>query len=205
MNEPVLRKTIFGMKFAIDSGDLAAANAAFAAFQKKDYDLSLRNVELNKVREWIDCGANINYGDVEDGTTALMVATIEYSLKDVKRFLSLGGDVNQQDKDGDTVFHHLEYGYKTVAIYVAGGQDDLTSSEMRDQRMLDIAVEFLKYNPDLSLVNNRGKTGLETIRQSPALQGQLQKSMVELLERYVENQTLEAVIESNDVAAGVLF
>lgn len=201
MNERSLKNTILAMHDAMKNGDLSAANDAYKAFQYADFERCLQNFSDRDVREWIDRGMDVNAFEDKGGLSPLMVALHEFNLKDVRHYLSLGAVVDYQDHSGSTALLYALKGHGSAPIYVAGTGDDLTSKEMRDQRLIDMISEVLKYQPDLSIKDNSGNTFMDYFSPTTLLGDDLKNKIQVLLDAYLEDQTLSQTIKA-DVNGG---
>lgn len=146
--------------------------------------------------------ANNRYRDIK-GTSPLMISAQEYDIEGIVYCLSNGANVNIQDREGNSVFHYLEKGLQKKACSRFVKMNQKGEDKFRICPLV-IIEKILAYNPDLSLPNKAGVSAVDVFRNSSLPDDRLSQ-IVEMLERYIENQSLESVIESDDVAAGVLF
>ena len=81
-----------------------------------------RTGNIDRVRELIAAGANVNQQDI-DGWTPLHLAAYNGHQAVVQALIAAGADVNQQDNDGRTPLHRAAcYGHQEVvqALIAAG-------------------------------------------------------------------------------------
>lgn len=174
---------------------------------KTECDRALKNRALLAIIQLIDQGMDVNYCD-DRGVSPLMIAVQEPYADAVSHFLSLGANVNQQDGDGNTALHYLLFDIHRQQVQTVdeiGAINIFRKVRYSRDKVLMIVKEILLRDPDLTLVNSHGMTAIDAFSEKTNFNSKLKSEVIEVLERYIENQALEAVIESNDVSAGVLF
>ena len=125
--------------------------------------VAARRGQLDKVKELLDGGANVNYRDVEFSTTALMQANEHDHLDVVNELLSRGADVTLRNRSGTTVLYqaayrgHVDILKKIIEKYIAGGYH-LNDVDSQGKTALHQAVEGGHVNSVRALVENGANT-----------------------------------------------
>ena len=102
---------------------------------------AIRTNKLQKFREMLDQGANVNHPD-KSGSTPLILATTKKNLTMVKELLDRGANPNLQDKDGDTpLMIAARRGYLDIAreLLNRGAEIDLQNPDLQNMTALDWA------------------------------------------------------------------
>ena len=144
-----------------------------------------RRGELDKLKELLDGGANVNYKD-ENLMTPIMFATASDHLDIVQELLDRGADVTSVDMNGATALHlagylgHVEILKKIIGTHVAEG-DHLNAQDNHGRTALHMAAEgghansvmlLLQNGADSTIRDNDGLTSYD-IANSPEIRGLL--------------------------------
>lgn len=176
------------------------------------YKQAVDQQDLNRIRELIDGGMDVNYCDAE-GVSPLMMAVYGFDADNISHFLSLDANVNQRDNYGNTPLHYLfvksHLQRKQLWLGERINLEVPLNFHVRTlfprEAMLRVIEQFLSNGVDLSFTNDSGLTVADEFRYDSMIDEKFQRDIIEMLESHVENKTLDSVIESDDAATGVLF
>lgn len=150
-----------------------------------DFDDDLACSDVRKIRNAVDSGVDVNRTHRSHFISPLMVASQKFDVDTVRHFLAIGANVNQQDKEGLTVINYLMMGV------------DFQQKGKYEDKFLAIVSEMLRYNPDLTLKNHRGRSMPESIEAETALPKELRDKARHLFEIYLENNSLNTLISAD--------
>ncbi|KAF5632082.1 hypothetical protein F52700_6601 [Fusarium sp. NRRL 52700] len=139
------------------------------------------------IEKLLALGANASHADYK-GTTALHLTT---NLETAQALISAGANTNAKNNQGETPLHS-QYSEDDVAVaqllLESGADVNARDSDGRSplHQVSSYATElldlYLKYDPDLSLTDGRGKTPIETANAS------YDKESQAIFKRYLDSQ-----------------
>ena len=149
----------------------------------KELLLAARRGELDKVKELLDGGADVNYWDSETYMTPLMNAAVGEHLDIVNELIANGADLTMTDRNGATTLHlAASYGHIDIlrTIIDALGQD-LNAQDGYGRTALHKAAEggivnsvilLLQRGADPTIQDTDGNTAYD-LASSPEIRGLL--------------------------------
>ena len=144
-----------------------------------------RRGELDKVKQLLDAGADVNYRD-EDVITPLMFAVTSEHLDIVNELIRRGADITTVDRNGATALHlaaaygHVDILKKIIDTHLAE-RDHLNAQDNHGQTALHMAAEggmvnsvmlLLQKGADATILDDDGNTAYD-LAQSPEIRGLL--------------------------------
>ena len=130
----------------------------------KELLLAAHRGELDKVKELLDAGADVNYRN-EDSLTPLMFAVTGEHLNIVNELVGRGADVTMVDMNGATALHlaaaygHVDILNKIIDTHMADG-DNLNAQDKYGQTALHMAAEGGMVNSVMLLLQKGAFQGL---------------------------------------------
>jgi len=148
--------------------------------------LAARRGELDKVKELLDGGADVNYWDNETYMTALMFATVGEHLDIVNELLVRGADLTMTDRNGATALHlAASYGHidilRRIIDALLAEREDLNTQDGYGRTALHTAAEggivnsvilLLQRGADPTIQDTDGNTAYD-LAQTPEIRGLL--------------------------------
>jgi ankyrin repeat protein/ribosomal protein S13 len=152
--------------------DAVASVVASAAPRDVNKELidAARNGNMDKVKELLGAGANVNYQD-EDKLTPIMYAIVSEHLDIVKELIARGADITVANHNGATPLHlaasinDIEILKRIIDTHLAES-DDLNAQDNRGNTALHHAAEGGYANAVILLLNNGARS---TIRNDNRL------------------------------------
>jgi ankyrin repeat protein len=138
---------------------------------------AVRLNNIDKVREAIQAGANVNWRD-QDGRTALMWAVMnDQPVEIVNALIAAGADVNVQDQDGATALMWAVMDDRSIEIVNAllpaadvNAQDQFGRTALmwavRFNRPLEIVNALIAAGADVNVQEQGGKTPLTKAKEN---------------------------------------
>lgn len=174
---------------AVQLGDFESVIDLCSKFQQEDYDLALQKCKLAEVQKWIDRGIDINKRHSVQLISPLMVAVHEFDLEAVKKFLSMGANVNYRDSREHSALDYILKGYRELM-----NVSPVDKFSKRNDILIDIMQEILKYNPDFTLIKHK-KHLINSFNNSRHMDDGTRSMAINLLNAYIENQKLNNCVD----------
>lgn len=127
------------------------------------YKQAVDQQDLNRIRELIDGGMDVNYCDAE-GVSPLMMAVYGFDADNIGYFLSLGANVNQRDSYGNSPLHYLfvrphmqrKQLWLGEGINLEAPFDFHIRTWLPRVAVFRVLEQFLSHGVDLSFINDSG-------------------------------------------------
>lgn len=170
---------------AVQSAVASAVAPAAPENINKELLLAAHRGELDKVKQLLDAGADVNYRN-EDSMTPLMFAVTSDHLDIVNELIRRSADITTAAMNGATALHlaanfgHIEILKKIIDTHLAE-LNDLNAQDNRGQTALHGAAEggmvnsvmlLLQKGADATIVDDDGNTAYD-LAQSPEIRGLL--------------------------------
>ena len=151
----------------------------------KELLLAAHRGELDKLKQLLDAGADVNYRN-EDSMTPLMFAVTSDQLDIVNELIRRGADITTAAMNGATALHlaanfgHVDILKKIIDTHLAE-RDHLNAQDIRGQTALHGAAEggmvnsvmlLLQKGADATILDDDGNTAYD-LAQSPEIRGLL--------------------------------
>jgi len=110
--------------------------------------------ENSNVLEMLDCGADVNVGDLDRGNTPLHMAASFGQKGTLELLVARGADVNKQDKRGVTALHTLILKrYDIMALWLIRQGADVNKPDYRGHTPRDLALGWFQKEIDEAVEN----------------------------------------------------
>jgi ankyrin repeat protein len=182
---PVPANPIAAVASAVQSAVASAVAPAAPENINKELLLAAHRGELDKLKQLLDAGADVNYRN-EDSMTPLMFAVTSDHLDIVNELIRRGADITTAAMNGATALHlaanfgHVDILKKIIDTHLAE-RDHLNAQDSRGQTALHGAAEggmvnsvmlLLQKGADATIMDDDGNTAYD-LAQSPEIRGLL--------------------------------